>query len=70
MKIMIFPTTQVAAFENGEQVPELQESLIMLFAQHAESLGYDPTTFEIDVQGIGKLVLFKTEHGFNWDIKR
>jgi len=44
---------QVIAFDdNGEQIPALQKfNLVTGFAAYAKRRGYDPTTFDIDMDG-------------------
>ena len=48
--LFVFATGQTCAFVNDEQVPKLNEPWILLWARHAQSLGYDPTLFEIQFQ--------------------
>lgn len=47
--LFIFPNGMVAAFVNGQQVPELQaRSVQQLWAEHAEREGHDPTGFTVE----------------------
>lgn len=51
MRITVMSNGMVAAFDDKGQVPELQLSLIDLYAKHAERQGFDPTTFKLDYLG-------------------
>lgn len=66
--VHVFNTTQILVVDiHGEQIAELQDSLITLWAERAESLGY-----EVDGATVlctnRTLKLFKTEEGFNFEV--
>jgi len=66
---MLFPNGNTAAFKNGEQVPELQKSWLIMYLQFLELNEIDPTKCQIE---IGSRIVrpFKTEDGFwNWEIR-
>lgn len=67
--IMIFGNMNLACFDDkGNQVPALQVSPIKLWAQYAESQGWDLDDVVFEVQGHGKWRLFKNEDDeFNWE---
>ena len=68
MEVIFFPNGNTACFINGEQVPELQESWIVLFIKHLEKNNYNPMDFVIKIP-CGECKPFKTEEGlWNWDI--
>lgn len=63
--IIIFKNLNVAVFDtDGKQVPELQSSLLDLFATRAESYGYNPEGWIIETPG-GNWKMFRTEVGWN-----
>ena len=66
--VMFLPAGGTAVFDDGgQQMPELQESWLLLWAKHAESLGYDVTEIkEILLPSGMSARLIKTEDGYNW----
>lgn len=65
---IFFPTGQVAVFdERGQQIPELQKPLLLIWAEQAARLGYDPTTLIVETPA-GMVKFFKIENGYNWQI--
>jgi hypothetical protein len=63
--ILVFPNLNVAAFDaGGNQIAELQENLVSLFAQHMERCGYDPEGCIIETHG-ANWRMFRTECGWN-----
>lgn len=59
----------VAAFDAmGNQIPNLQVSIIELWARHAESQGFNPLDFDIQTAQGDKIRLFKTEDGYNYQV--
>lgn len=62
--LMVFGNLNVAAFdERGQQIPELQEGLSTLLAQHIERCGYDSEGVVVETQWGRSWRLFKTEFG-------
>lgn len=65
--VMIFDNLNIAVFDGkGEQIPELQHSLISLWADHAERKGYDAEGLVVKTPR-GNWRLFKTEGGWNYE---
>jgi len=63
MKAYVFPNSNVAVFDDkGKQVPELQGPLIVMHAEKAEELGYDPTSIEYEM-GSYRWRCFRTSEG-------
>lgn len=61
----LFPNGSIMVFDQaGKQIAELQESPITLWAQRAESLGYDVAGLQIECRG-EIYRLFKCETGWN-----
>lgn len=72
MKVIFFDNGNTAVFdEQGNQVPEMQESWLRLFldyleAEHRE----DPVELEITMPGGKRAKVFRTPNGLNWEILR
>lgn len=67
MKVMFFPNGNTACFENGRQVPELQESWFMLYVQLLAAIGHDPTQIEFTMPNGMRAKVFELEDGsYNW----
>lgn len=66
--VTFFHNGQNMCFDsNGNQIPELQEPWIILWAKLAESYGYDITQIkDIMVPNGSYVKFFKTESGYNW----
>lgn len=65
MMILVFQNLNIAVCgEDGQQIPELQESLLSLFAKNAESHGYDPSGWIIETT-TGNWKMFRTDIGWN-----
>jgi hypothetical protein len=68
MNIYFFPNGNTAVFnEEGEQVPALQESWILLYVKHLEAAGIDPTQCEVMMPDGYRARIFRTEEGYNWE---
>ena len=68
-EVWFFPSGSTGVTEDTEQVPELQESWLLLFAKFLDSKGVDPTTCRYYLQ-IGEAEVFRIPDGYNWRIKR
>lgn len=68
--VAFFPNGNQMVFdENGEQIGELQESWLLLWAKHATELGYDVTNIDgLTLPNQQPAKILKTENGFNWQI--
>lgn len=55
--------------DRGQQVPELQESWLLLYAKFLEERGVDPLKVVFNLPGGGRARLFRTESGFNWQME-
>lgn len=66
--VMFMQGFGIAVFdERGQQIPELQESPITLWAQHCEALGFDPNGVIVETN-LGNWRLIKTEYGWNREV--
>lgn len=64
--VMVFDNGLVACFDPaGQQIPELQDSLLGEWAKRADALGYEVEGLVIEGPGGYRLQLFKTEFGYN-----
>jgi hypothetical protein len=62
--VMFGPRGQVACVDMyGEQIPELQESYVRLWAEHAEKIGYDPTGVIVESGGLPIGSIRKNDEG-------
>ena len=70
-QVLYFDSGQIAVFDaQGNQIPELQEPPILLWAKHAAALGYEMDGLLIESRA-GMLRIFKTsDGGWNWELKR
>jgi hypothetical protein len=68
--VTFFPNGNTAVFDDaGNQMPELQEAWIRLWAEHAKNLGHDVTEIEDIMLPNEKYArFFKIEDGVNWAI--
>ncbi len=58
-----------AVFENNEQVPNLQKSWVILFAEFLKENGVDPTKVEIFLPGVNKAAIFELgDKTYSWRI--
>ena len=71
MKVIFFQNGNTAVIneENNEQVPELQKSWLLLFAEFLEDKGIDPTEVSYLLPQGRKAEVFKIPGGYNWRIK-
>lgn len=67
IEVFLFRNGNSVVLRNEEQVPELQKSWIVLFAEHLESKGIDPTMVKFYISD-GYVRMFKTHTGYNWQI--
>jgi hypothetical protein len=69
MKVIFFSNGNTICFdEKGEQVPELQKSWFLLYAQFLESKGIDVQNIEYQLPSGGYAKIFKTSIGYNWEV--
>ena len=67
--LMVFPNFNVACFsQSGDQIAELQTSLLLLWAEHAIENGYDPDGLVCETQD-GSWQIFRTKEG-GWNYRR
>lgn len=69
LKILFFSDGNTAVFKKKEQVPELQQSWLTLFAEFLESKGIDPTKHEYTFPNGSRAGIFKIKDGYNWRFK-
>lgn len=66
IEVDFFGNGHTVAFDKGKQVPGLQKSWLLLFAEHAAALGYDPTTFKITLPTGHKVQIVEVDGKYNW----
>lgn len=68
-RILFLPNGNTfVADEHGQQIGELQEPWILLYANFLESKGIDPTRVTIELPGRVLAKWFRTsEGGLNWE---
>lgn len=69
MQVFFFNNGNTAVCDTtGQQVPDLQQPWILLFAEFLKSKGIDPEAADFMLPS-GKMAhLFRTEAGLNWRI--
>ena len=69
-RVMLNDLGQIGVFDaRMQQVPELQKSLILDWAERAEAAGYNVDGLRIECVGSGRrIVLVKQEEGFNFSV--
>ena len=65
MQVLFFPNGNTVVLENNEQIPELQESWLLLFITFLESKGVDPTKVSYRLPQ-GRAEVFRTPEGYSW----
>ena len=70
MNVIFFPNGNTAVFdEDGKQIPQLQKSWILLFAEHLRDQNIDPLKADYTMPDGSSASLFKTSDGsYNWRI--
>ena len=66
LQVRFFPNGNTMAFRDGQQVPSLQESWILLYVQHLVAAGIDPTKVEFTMPNGSRATVFEIEGGYNW----
>jgi hypothetical protein len=68
--VYFFNNGNSAVCSASEQIPELQESWLVLFVRHLETCGVDPTGITFHLPAGDTATLFRTTgDGWNWEIK-
>lgn len=71
VKVTFFPNGNCITFDDdGEQIPELNVSYVIMHAEKAKALGYDPTEIEYTLVDGARAEVFEIEDGFNYQITR
>lgn len=68
IKIMFFSNGNTIVFRDGSQVPELQESWLLLYVQVIKNLGFEPTEIEFVLPDTSRARIFEIDDGYNWEI--
>lgn len=63
--ILVFSNGNLAVFDSGGQVGELQGNLFCEWADRAKELGYEPDGLTFEVQNGRRWRFFKTDDGYN-----
>lgn len=71
MDIYFYSNGNTGVFDvDGEQIPELQRSYILMFAKFLEDdYGIDPLKLTFTMPNNKKARLFSTKSGYNWRFK-
>ena len=65
--VLLFPNGNSAVLVNGKQMPELQKSWLILFIEHLEDKGIDPTKVIFALPSGQKVKVFKNPNNdYNW----
>lgn len=71
MKVCFFENGNTMFFDGvGQQVPEFQESWLILYVQFLIANGIDPTEVEFIMPDNHRMEVFKTRDGYNWQNSR
>ena len=66
-KVSFFKNGLTAAFEDGQQLPQLQESWFVLYLQFIAAAGFDPTEIDFFMPNARSVKVFRLEDGsFLW----
>lgn len=68
--VFFFPDGQTAVTDGREQIPELQQSWLILFLEFLESKGEDPMAYEFKLPSGQTARAFKTDSGYNWSSRQ
>ena len=64
--VLVGPAYQVWCYtRDGKHIPELQKGLLVLWAEHAERIGYDPSGVVFETP-FGNWQLIRTMGGWDW----
>lgn len=71
-QVMFFLNGNTAVFDlAGRQIPELQESWVVLFLKFLESQGHNPLDFSFTLPDGRQAKPFRTsDNSWNWEIER
>lgn len=74
-KVYLLDSASMVVFtESGEQIPELQQSLLVEWAERAKKLGYEINGLIVEMQNGRQLKIFEFEHdgeqGINYETLR
>lgn len=61
IKVIFFPNGNTAAFKDGRQMPELQESWFLLYAHLVAAMGIDVLEIDFTMPDGNKLEIFGME---------
>lgn len=67
LKVMFFPNGNTVAFRDGQQVPDLNESWLLLYVGLLVAAGIDPTEVEFTMPNASHATVFEIEGGYNWE---
>lgn len=69
MEIIFHDNGNTSVFEDNEQVPRLQKSWLLVFADFLKANGVDPTEVEITLSSGKKATIFDTsDNYYSWRI--
>ena len=64
--VFVFSNGNIAVTgKDGQQIPELQKSIVETICERLVAAGYDPTEFEFRL-GTQIVTPFRVESGWNW----
>ena len=68
MEVIFSSYGNTGVFEGDEQVPELQKSWLLLFAEFLNKHGIDPTAVAFTLPNGNRCKIFEVPDGCNWRI--
>lgn len=68
--VYFLPMGNVAVCDRAGQMSELQKSYVELYCEFLESKGYKPEGAIFYLPNGEKARAFKTEHGWNWEVRK
>ncbi len=68
IKILFFPNGNTAAFQDGKQVPLLQESWLLLYVHMVAALGIDPADLDITMPDGRKAKIVEYGGVLTWEM--
>lgn len=67
MEVAFFANGNTAVFDdNGDQIPKLQKSWLLIFAEFLKEKGFDPLEIKFSMPNGGYAELFEIPDGYNW----
>jgi hypothetical protein len=70
VEVFFFPNGNTAVCVDGQQVPKLQRSWLLMFVEFLKESGVDPLTAKFNLPDRSVVTMFETGEGnYNWRIE-